>query len=360
MNNETIAKKRVKNNEKIIDWIVNKIKNEYAEDVAMLLIYGSYVNGTANALSDVDFYFIPKTDRGREMTRTFVINGIGYDLFPMSWARVEGIAAFKEPITPLVGNVRIEYYSTEEDLLRFKQIQEKLKENLSDEKYMRDVAIKNLDKAMSKYTKMVLSNNITEMRVDSGNILLLLSDSVAYLNQTYFRNGLKKQVSDLENMKCLPSGYVELYKAVIEAKTIEDISQRTLMIIKETSQMVEKASSGAARPRSTNYEELKCVYEELLSTWNKVKVCCQEGNKELAFISGISLQGVLDWVSEDYVLPKYDLMGVFDSEDLMPFEKKAECIRVEIADFLKLKGLEIKDYESFEEFSTVSEGSEFL
>lgn len=344
------------NNEKIIDWIVNKIKNDYPEDIAMLLIYGSYINGTANELSDVDFYFIPKTDRGLELCRTFVINGIGYDLFPMSWERVEGIAEFKEPITPLIGNVRIEYSNSEQDLNRFKQIQQKLHENLSDERFMRNIAIKNLEKAMSKYTKMILSNTYKSARIESGEILLLLSDSVAYLNQAYFRNGLKNQLSDLENMKRIPDNYVELYKSVIKAKTIDEIVQQTLTIIKATSQMVDSSSNTKRSSRSTKYEELKCVYEELLSTWNKVKVCCLQGNKELAFISGTNLQGVLDWVSEDYNIPEYDIISSYNSEDLMSFEQKSEAIRVEIAEFLKMKGLELKDFETYEEFRDANDG----
>lgn len=336
--------------EHIIQWIVRKIKNDYADDIAMLLIYGSYINGTANERSDVDFYFIPKTERGLELSRTFVINGIGYDLFPMSWERVEGIAAFKEPITPLVGNVRIEYYSSQHDLTRFKQIQQKLQDNLSDGMFMRGIAIKNLEKAMQKNTKMMLSESMKSVRVQSGEILLLLSDSVAYLNQTYFRNGLKNQLLDLQNMKGISKTFVELYSRVIKATSIDEICRQTLMIIKETSQMIENASITSKRPRSTHYQELKCVYEESLSTWNKVKVCCQQGNKELAFISGIHLQAVLDWVNEDYAIPEYDIMTTFDSENLMSFEEKAEAIRNDMVEFLRAKGLELMDFESYEAF----------
>lgn len=336
--------------EHIIQWIVRKIKNDYADDIAMLLIYGSYINGTANERSDVDFYFIPKTERGLELSRTFVINGIGYDLFPMSWERVEGIAAFKEPITPLVGNVRIEYYSSQHDLTRFKQIQQKLQDNLSDGMFMRGIAIKNLEKAMQKNTKMMLSESMKSVRVQSGEILLLLSDSVAYLNQTYFRNGLKNQLLDLQNMKGISKTFVELYSRVIKATSIDEICRQTLMIIKETSQMIENASITSKRPRSTHYQELKCVYEESLSTWNKVKVCCQQGNKELAFISGIHLQAVLDWVNEDYAIPEYDIMTTFDSENLMSFEEKAEAIRNDMVEFFRAKGLELMDFESYEAF----------
>lgn len=338
-------------NEKIIDWVVNKIKDAYPEDIAMLLVYGSYVNSTSNALSDVDFYFIPKTDRGLKMSQTFIIGGIGYDLFPMSWERVDGIAEFKQPLTPLVGNVRIAYYASDQDLARFEQIQAKLSKNLSDEKFMRDIAVKNLEKAMSKYTKLLLSSQEKTTRAVSGEILLLLSDAVAYMNQTYFKKGLKNQLQDLEAMKLMPDGYIELYKQVVAAKTFEQISKYTIQMIKETSQMIENTGIVDHKTKSTDFQEIKGAYEELLSTWNKVKICCAQGNKELAFISGVNLQGVLDWLNEDYTFPEYDLMGSFDADDLEAFDQKAEAIRLEVVSFLKANAVEVIDYETFEVFS---------
>ena len=69
-------------NDKIINWIADRVEHDYAEDIALILLYGSYVNGTANAKSDVDCYFIPRTERGYEFSADFIIQGVGYDIFP--------------------------------------------------------------------------------------------------------------------------------------------------------------------------------------------------------------------------------------------------------------------------------------
>ena len=102
-------------NDKIVEWVVNKIKSDYKDDISLLVIYGSYIKGTANYLSDVDFYFIPKTERAYELCKTFIIEGIGFDWFPMTWERVEGLAEFNESLTPLLGNVKIGYSSSEKE-----------------------------------------------------------------------------------------------------------------------------------------------------------------------------------------------------------------------------------------------------
>ena len=68
-----------KRNDSIIKWAINRIEDNYKDDVSLLLSYGSYVNGTANSLSDVDFYFIPKTERAYELCTTFIVESVGFE-----------------------------------------------------------------------------------------------------------------------------------------------------------------------------------------------------------------------------------------------------------------------------------------
>lgn len=58
--------------------ITNKVKTEYADDISLVLLYGSYINGTANSKSDVDCYYIPKIERGYNLGIGFIIDGVGY------------------------------------------------------------------------------------------------------------------------------------------------------------------------------------------------------------------------------------------------------------------------------------------
>lgn len=135
--------KRKEINDKVIEWIMNKVKTEYADDVSLVLLYGSYINGTANSKSDVDCYYIPKTERGYNLGIGFIIDGVGYDLFPISWERITRIADLQECLLPLVGDVRVIYCGDSCDLERFKEIQSKLHSNLANDEYVKDIARKN-------------------------------------------------------------------------------------------------------------------------------------------------------------------------------------------------------------------------
>ena len=69
-----------------------------------------------------DFYFIPRNDKAYKLGRTFIVEGIGYDLFPMRWERVEGLSTLNESLTPLLGNAEIAYSGSDEDKNRFEKL----------------------------------------------------------------------------------------------------------------------------------------------------------------------------------------------------------------------------------------------
>ena len=139
--------KRKEINDKLVKWIVNKVRTEYADDVSLVLIYGSYANGTANSKSDVDCYYIPKSEHGYHLAVDFIIEGVGYDIFPMSWERVEKIADLSENMAPLVGDAYIIYSGSTDDAERFKTLQARLKSNLSDDKFVREIAVRRCEEA---------------------------------------------------------------------------------------------------------------------------------------------------------------------------------------------------------------------
>lgn len=83
-----------------MDWIQNQVTTHYNTDIALVLLYGSVINGTNNDTSDLDCYFIPKTERALKFSQTFIVDGIGYDIFPMHWETVESIANLDHRLLP--------------------------------------------------------------------------------------------------------------------------------------------------------------------------------------------------------------------------------------------------------------------
>lgn len=340
-----------KRNDIIVEWAVKKIEKEYKDDVSLFLTYGSYENGTANPLSDVDFYFIPKTEHAYDLCKTFIVEGIGFDLFPMSWERVEGLAELNECLTPCVANVKVLYCNSEEDKMKFEELQNRLKKNLNNKEFMLDKASKNMEIGMNFYQTVLFEEDICELRTLAGEIAMCLSDVVAYTNQTYFSRGLKKQIEDLKNMESTPDDFVLLYESLIKANSEQEIKKNCYKMIKNTRNFLNnKTEKSNEEKKKANYENLAELYQEIVSTWNKIYVCCDSKDIVLAYISGTCLQDTLNMATRENGLNKFDLMSAYNSKYLEQFKERAMELQKEFVKIIKENGVSIEEYNTVEEF----------
>lgn len=348
-------------NDKIINWIANRAKNNYAEDIALILLYGSYVNGTANAKSDVDCYFIPRTERGYQFAIDFIIQDIGYDIFPMDWERVEGIANLKEVLIPCVGDVKVLYYHSLEELEKFKKLQQQLQANLKNPEYTRKIAKERFECASKRYLQLKNCNKLMEARIFAGNIIMILADAVAVYNQDYFHFGLKKQYEDLHRFESIPANFVEEYTNIIKSEKIEEIKVHCQKLIKgfadftawafmEDGQKQEEKITTKTVNNNTDFYFLARLYEEISSTFNKIYLCAENANYILAFLSAVCLQGELMEISYEQGIVCYDILSSYNYKEL---GKLAETTRKVEQDFVQMitnSGEKINRFLDFEEF----------
>ena len=338
-------------NDSVIQWAVDKVQREYHEDVSLLLMYGSYENGTANPLSDVDMYFIPKTEGAQELSTTFIIEGVGYDLFPMSWSRVKDIADFNDYLTPCLGNVKILYCNSPEDRERFEKLQARLQANLADKKFMLTKACQRLEEAVRLYGQLVFADDLGQARTLSGYVAMFLAEAVAYTNQTYFARGLKTQLEDLKGMAALPRDFIFLYEGVAKANSTQELRGICQQMITNTKELIEaEQEPTSARESNPDYSALANWYQELVSTWNKIKVACATGNTVLAYLSGTCLQRELDRIAAEYGLGSLDLMGAYAADDLNQLQSRAALIQKTVIQVIKAQGITLAEYATVEEF----------
>lgn len=345
-------------NDKVIEWIVNKVKSEYADDVSLVLLYGSYINGTANSKSDVDCYFIPKTERGYNLGIGFIIDGVGYDLFPMSWDRITRIADLQECLLPLVGDVRVIYCGDSRDLERFKGIQSKLHGNLVNDEYVKDIAQKKCEDANRMCEQLKLGGSLSEIRKIAGHVIMTLADAVAIYNHDYFHFGLKKQYENLaSNFPGIPQSITIGYKKVITSSNENDIIDNTVKLLKNVCDYmqitveapVNMITNEVADVVEVNVSWLVGLYEEISSTFCKIYVCCESGNYILAFLSAVCLQRELDDAKEAGS-PPYDLLSYFDYRKLDKFAERTRMIEIDFVKLITNCGGNIKSYDNWEAF----------
>ena len=114
----------MKNIHPLTKWVINKIENEYKDDVALLVgIKGHSTDGDCH--SECFDFFVPATERANELAETFIIDGVGHDLYPRSWERIENSVNLND-MALLLDQATILYARSEEDENRFEDCKNRM------------------------------------------------------------------------------------------------------------------------------------------------------------------------------------------------------------------------------------------
>lgn len=324
--------------DRLVSWIEKTVRQHYAGKVALVCLYGSHINGTANENSDVDCYFVPKTGEGNGLARTFLLDGVGYDLFSMSWQRLEAIARLEQSHQPLVGDVQVLYADSPEDVAKLEAVQRLLKDNLSDPIYRQTAAKGRFQRACSRLPSA--ADDLKSARLGSGGLLMDVAETFAFGQGTYYHYGLKRQFSDLLALE-VPEGLEEDYLTVLKAQTPAGIAAACRRLLEgcpwpvtENRQPVQWGS----RPPA---QQLAGVYEEISSTFLKIYRCAEVGDPVLAFLSAVCLQWELPWT---------DLLSCYRYDDLKTLAENARKVEQQLRRELEEDGVLLNEYKTFEEF----------
>jgi len=258
---------------KVADLLVEKIKKDYRDDISIVALCGSYIYDDTHPMSDLDFYFIPKTERGYEMAQGFILEDIGFDFWGMSWDRAESLAKYKETNTSIISKARIIYWSSQSDLERFNALRN-LGENISHEEFL-SKSIEQAAVCQDFYFKMLESkSDFSVVKQNAICILYYSAFSIALLNGGYIERGGRNLLNEVLAMKLYPNEYKDLYEKIIQSNHIEEIinsAQSIIMNLRSLIQMQQKI-----RKESIT----QGFYEELKSTYNKLLHECETGNQQ--------------------------------------------------------------------------------
>jgi len=88
----------------LTEWAIGQIRNKCKDDVALLIaISGHSLDDDCHG--ECFDYFVPANERGNRLAQTFIIDGVGHDLYPRSWKRIEDMAQFDDDFTSGLGEV---------------------------------------------------------------------------------------------------------------------------------------------------------------------------------------------------------------------------------------------------------------
>ena len=346
---------------RLVEWTINKVKTRYKDDVSLLLEHNTY-----NLEGDRNVRYVSKIISDTKpyigLARTFIINGIGYDLHQMSWEDFEKDAEAKGYFLTLLAEADILYARNEADKNRFLYLRAKLMANLADPEYMYKRGLEWINNAMELYKNMMFNDTALGTIKAAGFIADYLAVAVACFNQTYF-NGFD-QLKDLHKMKHTPDNFIGNYQLVANTKSIDKLREICHNLISTTRKFFE--INDKRRPQKAkvpdyqslagytssfpDYQYLADWYQECSYYFRRIYHFCAQNDADLAFRGMFRIQTDLDELTTEYRLPDLDVLVYFDANDLAFFSEKLRLAEKRIIDAITSNGIKIDEYASVDEF----------
>jgi hypothetical protein len=294
---------------------------------------------------------VPANENGNKLAQTFIIDGVGHDLYPRSWKRIESMADFDDDFTNGLADAKILYCRNEEDKKKFIAMQERLKANLQDRDFMYKKALGKLDTAMEIYRTMMFEEALYKVRMAAGFIARYLSIAVACINGTYFRQRLDLETVELAQMKELPDNMITFIEAIITARSVDELKSCSHELIRTSRDFIAARKPPKEEETETpDYEGLADWYEEGSLMWRRIYHHCDAQNYQRAFPDAINLQYELNIIKEEFGLKEMDLLGSFDAANLSAFKQKARKLEHYIISEIENHGVSLNQYGTLEQF----------
>ena len=342
------------NTMKAAELLIEKIEKDYKDDIALVVMMGSRLYNDTHNKSDLDLYFIPKTKRGEKLGFVFIIDGIGFDFWPISWERIERIASFDERITSIISEGQVLYSGSEEDLARFNLIKEKISYELEPKDFYGKALAKFKNVYEPFYNMLDEEKFIALVRLQGVKILYTLTEVISLLNHTYIKRGRKHLKSEILAMKYVPNNFAKLYDDFFLENSPSKLITIVTNLIRETKELLEKLDL-YTKPKKFR-DNMSGFYEEIINHYNKIERACEINDHVTALLAAAEINIEMEWAFKDTeemieILP--GMLPAYDAKDLTRFCERAKLHhnrflelldrhQVDILHFANMDGL--KDY----------------
>lgn len=341
------------NHEKVLELFIDKIKRDYAEDVAFLAIMGSYARGTHHERSDLDLFFLPSTPRGESLGFTFILDGIGYDLWPISLSRLQNIANHKEPLASILAEAKIKYWHSEEDLEIFQALKEKAKTSASKE-FLVEILPLLKSKLQETGFSLFLMKDLAAFRTSAMKQVKSILYVLSLLHGTAPSGNYLKNKENLITMPGVPKDFYVHLDGLFEEDTLEGLKSHMIYVTETAVHLIEDFLGSTKKRRSPAKEVFDGFYEELVNHYHKIRHAAERNDPKECLLAAASLENeiseTLAHVSGDLpVLPP--LVGAFHPNDLQSMVDAAKIHEDAFLMYLKKEQVPLRIFDSLEEFS---------
>jgi hypothetical protein len=335
----------------VAEMLIEKIKKDYNGDVSLVHVHGSYIYNDTHDLSDLDIFFLPRTQHGFNLGVTFILDGIGWDFWALPWERLEKIAGHDERITSIITEGEILYYYSEEDLERFNLLKEKALDT-SNRKQFLNKANEKMNEVYKCFFDLQKVETISEARKYAIGIIYIMSYVLAQINGITIKRGRKYLKQEILAMSLIPKDFEMDYDSIFTDTNVNDIKRSLYNLILNTSTLL----NGQLQKMDFNVsfnELLPGWYEEMIQSYNKIYHACAIGDIYTPLFASVEYSTELEKLYKKagklYDLP--DMAGAYDPKNLSEIAKTAREHQKKFVQMLEQNRVPIREFKNIDELS---------
>ncbi len=335
---------------KAVELLIEKIKRDYVQDIAFVVMMGSRIYQDTHSKSEVDLYYVAKTKRGENLAQVFIIDGIGFDFWCIPWERLERMAEYEENKTSIIAEGQLVYVGSEGDRKKFEQLRKKAL-NTSDHWGFVCKARKQFQMVYGPYFQLIQAKNLHEARMNAFGVLYPLTWSIALLNRDMVRRGRAKLKGELLKMPLLPDNFSALYDVVFQTRDIQTLQDAYTQLIANMDKLI-ASQEEMLRPPVPFHQKLAGLYEEMINFYNKIEHYCQTGEYSGALFAAVELTNEFDEAfcgTEVSSKELPDIVEVFDEQHIDSFLEAVQRHHRKLLEILHKKGVPIREFADYQE-----------
>lgn len=272
----------------------------HAQDVCLIIVYGSRATGTDEPGSDLDICYLPEEGKAQELSSQFVLDGLPYDFWPLQWSQAEAIANARSSrpwvfSASLIAGARVLHYRSQADLGRFQALQGRIRRLTQPESrpYMQERAVEQFDLVLREFGRLHLAVGDLWSAYAAGRRLYGAAvNCLALLNQAYFNGGLAKCLPWVLGLPRVPPDLGTCLEGLAVPGNTEALLRHARTLVSGVEETLRLSELEPARPLSAR-EAFADYYPCVVEYVAKIIAACGRADAVAAGASAYILQDEL-------------------------------------------------------------------